>query len=77
MHTTSLYEQADRRTYTWFHTVHQHMYEADTGPTRFQKHVQRAKTIIAAIPVPGLSCAELRESHDFQHNRFINTKPHN
>lgn len=63
--------------YTWFHTVHEHMHEVDMRPTWLQEHMQSAKMIIANAPVPGLSLAELRKSHDFQHNNFINTKPHN
>lgn len=66
-----------RRMYTWFHTVHECMNEVDVGPKQLQGHMQRAKMIITYVPVPGLSIAELRKSHDFQHNPFINTKARN
>ena len=77
MHTKSVYEQVDRRMYTWFRTAHEHMHEVDMGPKWSQEHMQWAKMIVANVPVPRLSFAELRKSHDFQHNHFINTKTQN
>lgn len=55
----------DRRTDTWFHTVHEHVHEADIGPTWLQDLMQRGKMIIAMIQSQALHLQSLERTVTF------------